>query len=302
MHRIYHAFVSEGRTEREIARELNASGKSTDRGRPWTRGTIHQVLINEKYIGNNVWNRTSFKLKKKRVRNSSDMWVRSNGVFPAIISRQLFDAAQTIIRARSFRLSDEDMLDVLLTLFNRHGTLSGLIIDEADGMPSSSAYRSRFGSLLRAYSLVGFTPRRDYRYIEINRDLRRLYPNVVEDILTGLRGAGSFVVRASDTDLIRVNDEFSMSVVIARCVRTATDALRWQIRFDAGLQPDITVAVRMDSANEAPLDYYLFPHIDRTGDRMRLREENGLGLDAYRFDTLDVLFEISTPIPIAEVG
>ena len=45
-------------------------GILTDLGRPWTRGTVHQVLINEKYIGNNVWNRGSFKLKKKRVRNS----------------------------------------------------------------------------------------------------------------------------------------------------------------------------------------------------------------------------------------
>ena len=40
-------------------------GILTDLGRQWTRGTVHQMLINEKYIGNNVWNRVSFKLKKK---------------------------------------------------------------------------------------------------------------------------------------------------------------------------------------------------------------------------------------------
>ena len=33
-------------------------------------------------------------------------------------------------------------------------------------MPSSSTFRQRFGSLLRAYELVGYSPSRDYRYIE----------------------------------------------------------------------------------------------------------------------------------------
>ena len=33
---------------------------------------MHQVLTNEKYIGNNVYNRVSFKLKKKRVINPPD--------------------------------------------------------------------------------------------------------------------------------------------------------------------------------------------------------------------------------------
>ena len=31
-------------------------------------------------------------------------------------------------------------------------------------MPASSAYRTRFGSLLRAYQLAGYRPDRDYRY------------------------------------------------------------------------------------------------------------------------------------------
>src|ERR1700722_11774866 len=67
---------------------------------------------------------------------------------------------------------------------------SGILIDEADGMPSSSAYRTRFGSLLRAYSLVGYTPRRDYRYIDINQALRKLHPEIIADVLGGLHGVG----------------------------------------------------------------------------------------------------------------
>jgi DNA invertase Pin-like site-specific DNA recombinase len=79
---MYRMFVEAGKPESDIAAVLNERGVTTDLGRSWTRGTVHQVLINEKYLGNNVWNRISYKLKKKRVRNDLEMWVR------AVSSRQ----------------------------------------------------------------------------------------------------------------------------------------------------------------------------------------------------------------------
>src|SRR5262249_51724628 len=154
--------VEDGKTESEIAHLLNGRGIGTDLGRSWTRGVVHQVLISEKYVGNNVWNRRSFKLKIKHVRNAPDMWVRANGAFEPVIDKTAFDAAQAIIAARAVRRTDEEMLAVLRRLLTDHGYLSGLIIDEQEGAPSSSAYQTRFGSLLRAYALVGFTPARDY--------------------------------------------------------------------------------------------------------------------------------------------
>ena len=172
------------------------------------------------------------------------------------------------------------------------GLLSGLVIDECDGMPSSSAYNSRFGSLLRAYSLVGFTPDRDYRYVEINRELRKLHPGILRELLDGLRATGSDVWQDVQTDRVIVNGEFSLSVVIARCIELPTGLLRWNLRFDTSLAPDITIVVRMDSANRAPLDYYLFPRIDMLSEKLRLGEDNALGLDAYRFDGLDLLLSL----------
>ncbi|MCP1469660.1 DNA invertase Pin-like site-specific DNA recombinase [Sphingobium sp. OAS761] len=55
--RIYALFVNEHRSEREIAEILNGEGHRTDLGKPWNRAVIRQILINEKYIGNNVYNR-----------------------------------------------------------------------------------------------------------------------------------------------------------------------------------------------------------------------------------------------------
>ena len=109
--RIYRMFVLNRRSEREIAALLNGEGQVTDLGRPWTRGVVHQILTNEKYIGNNVYNRVSFKLKKKRVANTPDMWVRADGAFEGIVDPDFFAAAQRIIAERCRRYTDAEMLD-----------------------------------------------------------------------------------------------------------------------------------------------------------------------------------------------
>ncbi len=153
--RMYRMFTLKGQSEREIAAELNGEGHVTDLGRPWSRGTVRQVLTNEKYVGKNVFNRTSFKLKMQRVRNPPSEWVRAEGAFEPIVDPDFFSAAQRIIQERCKRYSDEALLERLTSLFSDRGQLSGLIIDETEGMPSSSAYRHRFGSLVSAYQLIG---------------------------------------------------------------------------------------------------------------------------------------------------
>lgn len=156
---IYDAFVNENKPESEIADALNAQGCLTDRGRQWTKATVHEVLTNEKYIGNNVYHRTSFKLKRKHVVNPPEKWIRADGVFEGIVDPELFFKAREIIFARSQKLSDNELLEKLRGLLKQQGRLSGIIIDEAEDFPSSAAFRHRFGSLVRAYRLIGTSPR-----------------------------------------------------------------------------------------------------------------------------------------------
>ena len=298
---IYGQFDDEGKVESEIASALNERGIKTDLGRPWTRSVVQQILTNEKYIGNNVYNRKSFKLKRKRVSNAPEMWIRADGVFEAIIDPRRFMIAQGIIRDRNRRFSDEEMLERLRILFQRHAYISGLVIDEADGMPSSAAYQHRFGSLLRAYELVGFRPDKDYHYLEVNRALRDLHRDVVDATVQAIAEVGGHVERLTASDLLRINGEFTASIVVARCQLTAAGSLRWRIRFDTGLAPDITIAVRMDRGNEMALDYYILPQVEMTMNRLGLAEENGLMLDAYRFDSLDFFFAMAGRARISEV-
>jgi hypothetical protein len=50
------------------------------------------------------------KLKKKRVANSPDMWIRAVGAFPAIIEPERIEAAQTALAIRNRHLSNDEML------------------------------------------------------------------------------------------------------------------------------------------------------------------------------------------------
>lgn len=287
---MYRWFINEGLVESEIAARLNGMALRTDLDREWTRGTVHEVLTNEKYIGNNVYNRSSFKLKKLRVQNSPDMWIKKDSAFESIVPPEVFYTAQGIIRARSHRYSNEELIERLRTLFQNRGFLSGLIIDETDGMPSTSIYSHRFGSLIRAYHMVGFTPDRDYRYLETNKFLRRFHPEIVNQTESQIAMLGGLVRRDPATDLLRVNDEFSISLVLARCRIPQSGRLHWKVRFDTSLAPDITVAVRLNQTNQAALDYYLLPRLDFGQPRICLAERNPIEFESYRFDSLDYLY------------
>lgn len=287
---MYHWFINEGLMESEIAGRLNGMQVRTDLDREWTRGTVHEVLTNEKYIGNNIYNRRSFKLKKLRVENTPDMWIKKEGAFESIVPPDVFYTAQGILRARAYRYSNEELIERLRNLYQNRGFLSGLIIDETEGMPSTSIYSHRFGSLVRAYQMVGFTPDRDYRYLETNKFLRRFHPEIINQTESQIAMLGGSVRRDAATDLLRINDEFSISLVLARCQTPESGRHHWKVRFDTSLAPDITVAVRLDQPNQAALDYYLLPRLDFGQSRINLAERNPIEFESYRFDTLDYLY------------
>ena len=297
---IYQTFIDDGKNESEIAKSLNAQGVVTDFGRAWNRATVHQVLTNEKYIGNNVYHRTSFKLKRKHVENPPDKWVRANGVFEGIIEPELFFKTREIILARSQKLTDEEMLAKLRGLLSQHGHISGILIDETESLPSSTAFSYRFGSLISAYQLIGYDPKIDYSFIEINRKLRKRHPEIVASVVQKIEALGATASWDENTDLLWVNNELRVSIVLCRHTTTFAGSSRWLIRLDAGLKPDITVAVRMDATNEGIRDYYVLPGIDMMWENLRIAEANGIYLDAYRFDTLDFFFGMAERVNLEE--
>jgi hypothetical protein len=230
------------------------------------------------------------------------MWIRADNAFPAIVDPVIFTKVQEAILARFRRYSDEEMLQALKALWTQHGRVSGLLIDEQESMPSSAAFRHRFGSLIRAYQLVGYTPSTDYSFIEVNRYLRLRHPEVVQEVITRLAALDVSVERDPATELLILDHELTVSLVLSRCLRTATGSSRWLLRFEESLRPDLTISVRMDETNQAIKDYYLFPAIDLAETRLRLSENNHTLLDAYRFDDLEFFFQMAERVSVEDAA
>ena len=277
-----------------IVGRLNGMGIPTGIGKPWSHNTVRQILTNEKYIGNNIYNRQSFKLKKLRVNNPTDMWIRKEGAFEGIVPAATFFTAQTIMTARVTRYTDEYLLDRLRKLLHDTGKLSSLMIDKTPDFPSASTYTVRFGTLFHAYALIGFQPRRDMEYVEINRQLRRLYPEIIERTQRTIAELGGTVWRDPKTDLLHLNQELVICLVLAPCQTMANGMQRWSIRFDpTKYSPDIIVVIRLDPPNQAELDYYLLPQLDLPKQTLQVTDRNRASFECFRFDDLKFFYGMS---------
>ena len=295
---VYDQFIV-GKSETEIADQLNEQGVKNHFGRQWSLGTVRELLTNEKYVGNNLFNRTSGKMKSRAKPNPESEWVRREHAFEPIVDMERFCTVQDIYRERNKKTTNEELLQGLRDLYASQGRLSALIIDEADFLPPSSLFRTRFGGLLRAYRMIGYTPERDYQYIAINQRLRSLHAEIVADVIQNIENlCGRRIPIDSESSLLELNHNLLISIVISRCFTTPAGTRRWKIRFDTGLHPDITVAVRMDTRNEAIKDYYLLPALEFSHELIKLSEDNVGLLDSFRTDTLDYLLNLSVNISL----
>lgn len=283
INRIFNMFVFEYFSEYIIAIKLNEEGIKYTNDSEWSRSKVHNVLINERYLGKYIYNKTSGKLKDKRVKNPKDEWIQYESFFNPIVAPQKFKMAQEIITNRSVHLSNSDIIFYLKNKLKEKGMLSGFIIDEDEIGPSSSVVSNRFGGLINAYKLIGYTPERDYSYIEINKNLRIKHHEVILSIYDRIGINDRMIL---DDDSIIINKNLKLSLIISRCKKTAKGSLRWIVRFDRSLSPDISIIVRMDTLNRSIVDYFIIPSFESIEEKLNIRESNPKLLELYRFDSL----------------
>ena len=77
----------------EICKELNGRG-ITNKGKRWQKSTVHNMLTNEAYTGTAVWG-----VKSKDEKAGEP--VRVENAWPALVSRELFDAVQQGLHQRA---------------------------------------------------------------------------------------------------------------------------------------------------------------------------------------------------------
>jgi site-specific DNA recombinase len=89
--RIFDA-VTEGNGLGEIVKQLNNEGIGGPKGKGWSKTCVRKILANEAYVGAAVWGKHSLRdLPVVRVENA----------WPGIISKEVFDRVQELLRERA---------------------------------------------------------------------------------------------------------------------------------------------------------------------------------------------------------
>jgi DNA invertase Pin-like site-specific DNA recombinase len=260
------------KSETAIARELNRKGTPTNTGRPWNRALIGRILRNENYIGNLLYNRSSRKLGEKRTFNPPTLWIRSDGCIEPIIEREVFWRAQKIIKERRVSLSEGEMLKRLRLTLKKKGKLSPKIIDETIGLPCKTIYMQRFGSLRKAYQLIGYVSKRDCEYLESRQGWAEVNAKLAAELSAEIRKTGGYA--HPHGDCLRLSGTVGVNFRVARWCRgkQANHVSHWSVQRRARLLPGWIVAVRLDERNKGLLDYLLLPTSIMTRATVRFSE------------------------------
>jgi hypothetical protein len=148
--------------------------------------------------------------------------------------------------------------------------------------------------------MIGYTPERDYSYVETNRVLRQFHENLCKKVVSDLQAVGADVRGDGLIDALLINSSWTASLILARCQETESGNHRWLLRLERSHNADVTIAVRLAPGNQEVLDYYLLPRLNEFENRVRLAPKNGLLLDVYRYDNLDLFLHLTRQIKIKE--
>jgi DNA invertase Pin-like site-specific DNA recombinase len=290
--KVFEMYASGNYSTVDIAKHLNDGRVPYIGSRPWTRYAVRHMIDNPKYVGTIVMNRRSSKLRTLRCWNPPEMWIKKDNAFEAIVSSATFAKAESLAASRSRPCTDEELLEHLREVLNKHGKITADLIDADPNMPCVQVYLKRFGSLPKAYRKIGYEPG-GFSYARTFRELQPLRSSFVERIMTELRNHGVSAFQTAQTRLIHVNQRIFVRALMARC-KPLGQSFGWVLRLATPAAPDFTVIARLAADNRTVLDYFCLPHHDLgTCRQLTVRTNTPCEFDGYRHDTLGFLLKLA---------
>jgi DNA invertase Pin-like site-specific DNA recombinase len=270
---IFRLFVQERYSVLHIVRELNRRGVKREGGEVWKHGAVRMILTHPKYTGCHVYGRTSQKLCTSTIRLPKGQWTTTPFAFAAIVDQTTFDAVQEVKDKQTKNQTNPELLGRLRALLVGQGRLSYSIVTNSPDVPSPSTYRLRFGSLRRAYELVGYGKPEDFG---LSLDIRRRTQALREQLINQLQATFPEEVRilgrgGRQRSLLQL-DGFTISVRTARSDQTATGILKWIVDAAPREREYVTLLARLTPANDGIHDLHIFGRFKNL--RFSLRQED----------------------------
>jgi len=247
-----------------IARDLNSRGIEFS-GKRWTHTEVFNILTNPKYMGCNVWHRSSQRLHGKRIHEKPDQWIRKPLAFAPIIDQHSFDYVQTALpRNADFLWSDKEILSRLRRLLKAKGRLTETLIKKARGMPSTNTLHNHFGSYRQMYEMVGYhLPAEDMfksEQLERTMGLRRRLVVQIKEMFPN--NATVTHLPNHSRSILRLDDHVMVSILLCRTKRRNGGRLHWVVEPNHAEREYITLVCKLNRSHDRICSYYLFPRMN----------------------------------------
>ncbi|SEM54313.1 Site-specific DNA recombinase [Luteibacter sp. UNCMF331Sha3.1] len=240
-----------------ITRKLNAKGILNQAGRKWSFNGTRELLDDERYIGTLVFGKTTKAIGRVNGSRSPDRELRVPDAFPALVTRELFNAAKLAREDRNRKPSAEAMLEGMELVKARHGRITSRLLDTSPETPTAQSYLRRFGSLREAYRQIGYSPVRDLDYGNIRDKVRPWRRSVLACVREMLEDDGAEV--AEDGWILEVDGVWTIGVRLFQASHYHGKS-RWELR-PTRRSVDVIVGARMAVDGSVPLDYVVLPRV-----------------------------------------
>lgn len=264
---IFDQFVNGRKSYSEIRRQLNDANIANHNGRPWTDGMIPTILGNENYIGKTIYNRTSRRLGQSLVKNPDHAWVHGAAAIEPIVDPNIFARAQKLLAERRVEIPEDQMLLRLRLTLRRRGKLNSRIINTTLGLNHVSSYVKHFGSLRKAYALIGYVAPRDCDWLDTRKfwgaeQVR--HAAELAEVLSADLGLEAELVQGGIG--LEIGGVRQVSFLVARRLaqRGADHAPQWKA-YRRQISSGLLAVMRLDAANKAIEDYVLLSSGLRAG-------------------------------------
>ncbi|MEH2519150.1 hypothetical protein V1279_004723 [Bradyrhizobium sp. AZCC 1610] len=256
---------------------------------------IQAILKNENYVGNLVYNRTSRRLGQKLVNNPQHLWVRSAAAVDPMVDQDLFARAQKIMAEQYISIPEDEMLRRLRHTLARRGKLSDGIIRNTAGLPSTQCYVKHFGSIRKAYALIGYKASRDCAWYDARQHWSDVLSKLAAQVAEALRiELGLQVHLREDGPSLALNG--TRSIISFRVARqpprkSASRTSQWRAHLRK-MRSELFIVPRLNDAKLIQ-DYVIVPKSDGAKPYLTLSDASLARHRAVRVETVDeVIAEI----------
>lgn len=273
---IFEMYANTSANVNDLVRWLNATGRQTQRGRPFTRQIVDRLLRYEPFIGNYVWGKR-FQTPRGSRPASPEAHLRRDGVIEPIIGMDVWQVVQQKLRHRSrIRKSEEQLLSELAEALRRSPDLTAAELS-LFGCAPGQTYQKAFGSMEAAYALAGrasdIVERSGRARTERTKVMTRAFQTEIAD---QLRSAGMEVRCDLQSHVIEIGGRTRVQVFLS-WRRSQTVEPAWFVPRRRLARSDWRLIVRLDDAGQA-IDQFLVPETGRKEFPMLVRPEHVAGL------------------------